>query len=71
MSLQGIVFCCGDLRKFLTRPGRGNVEKELFSTSSSLNFEIMTLILGDISQECWMVAKRASKEIENHGNMIY
>lgn len=49
----------------------GNVEKEIFSITSSLNFDIMTIILGEISQKCWMIAKRASKEIENHGNTIY
>lgn len=31
----------------------------------------MIIILGDVSQECWMIAKRASKEIADHGNMIY
>lgn len=30
----------------------------------------MTIILEDTSQECWVIAKRASKEIENNGNII-
>lgn len=49
----------------------GNVEREIFSITSSLSFEIITILLGDISQECWVITKRTSKEIANHGNMIY
>jgi len=49
----------------------GNVEKEMFSMISSLSFGVITTILGYVSQECWMIMKKASKEIANHGNMIY
>lgn len=73
MPLQGIMLCCGDITKFLflTRSVHGNVEKEILSITSSLSFEIITIILGDVNQECWMITKRANKEIANHGNMIY
>lgn len=73
MSPQGIMSCCGDITKFLflTRSVHGNVEKEIFPITSSLSFEIMTIILGDVSQECGMITKKASKEIANHRNRIY
>ena len=65
--------CCGNVTKFLflTRSVNGNVEKEMFSMISSLSFGVITTILGYVSQECWMIMKKASKEIANHGNMIY
>lgn len=61
VSLQGIM-CCGDITKLLllTRSVHGNVEKEIFSITSSLSFEIIAIILGDVSQECCMITKRAS-----------
>lgn len=73
MSPQSIMSCCGDITNFLflTRSVHGNVEKEIFPITSSLSFEIMTIIPGDVSQECWMITKKASKEIANNRNRIY